>query len=276
MALFNYQFVEYLAKELNIEEKKIESVLGHFMVPKGKNIAVKNVNEQKVEKKEENTKKPLKLESRDTETIHYCENIQRGKQYACGSEEMAKEKGVKNRKRATKFIEINGKKSWYCGTEKSGCYKSAKGAAEKAEQKNQVLDNVNTSAPKKSEVEIKSKVLDNSRRVKLRCKKMILNGKNIYFDPELLYVANEVTKQVYGKLSLDKKTIEDLTEDINFLDKNDIPFEEKKKNSGSEEKSASSSTESEESKSSSSLSDEENSSNSDSDSNDSDSSNDAE
>jgi len=233
MSIFTYEFVGHLSKVLEVKEEAVEKALEQFVVSKNSAASIPKNSIPKKDSSEELKPKPtkiIKLADRDTEEVHYCENIQRGKQYACGSAELAKERGVKSRKRATKFIEVNGKKSWYCGTEKSGCYKSAKGAAEKAEQKSQTESKVTSksSVPKKSEAEVKSKVLENSRRVKLGCKKIYVDGKTVYCDPELRYVACKETKKVYGKLSLDKKMIENLTpEDEEFLDKNGILFEQK-------------------------------------------------
>jgi len=175
-------------------------------------------------KSPEEIKRPKKV---GKEEIHYCERMLKGKGYTCGSEEATKERGKKARRTAKRFIEMDGKKVWVCGTEKSGCYKSFKNEACKAEARPKTI-------PEKKQLtqaEIKAKVLGKHVKTGTTYVKTIVAGEQIWYDPETGYVVNKELGKVYSKVreTPDGRVLVDLTEgDKKILDARDIPFVDKK------------------------------------------------
>ena len=123
-------------------------------------------------------------------------------------------------KNAIRSIEIGGNTHWYCGTEKSGCYKSVMEQQKKTQQQNITdLSTKTAKSKKKSNQQIDSLLdkLSTAAKNTLEFQK-IKDPKlgMIHLNAKYRFVCND-NKVVIGKLSGDK--IIDLTdEDIKILD----------------------------------------------------------
>lgn len=85
MSELNDSFVEKLAQELGVSFQKLKVSI--------KNVSGQSTNSTQPEPKPtKQPKSPKTLKSHDSETVHYCEWVPRGKGHACGSEDVAKEK----------------------------------------------------------------------------------------------------------------------------------------------------------------------------------------
>lgn len=144
---------------------------------------------------------------------------------------------------------------WYCGTEKSGCYKSALSAESKKLSKKDseglVVETNSTIKPKPiresttkptvttkpkpavTSEDIKAKVLSRIKKEKLVCLDMKLDENTITYDITYGFVVDKATSKVYGKLNEKKTTILGLEpEDMMVLDDLDIPIKSESESDG--------------------------------------------
>lgn len=152
---------------------------------------------------------------------HRCERMKRG--------------GEGCTKNAMRSIDEDGTKRWYCGTEKSGCYKSILEQQKKSQHSN-IAKTPKSSKPKKTNQQIDTLMdkLSMAQKSTLEFQR-IKNAKlgSINLNPKYRFVCND-EKVVFGKLVGDD--IARLTpEDIKLLDEKGCPYTEQKIGDDTEE-----------------------------------------
>jgi len=244
ISVFSTEFLEHLAAELGCETSDIEKAISSFgeaapapkpVKPARKRVpakakasaAKKKANSssgsasQNESESESEDSKPSASESDDEK--HTCDRVPRGKTDPCG-------KNAKNK------VDDEGSVFWYCGTERSGCYKSillaqkrqkkvaaskpkGKAPAKKAPAPKTTTKpkakKPTTNAGRKTASDTKSKSLVHkvTKRQKLDIKKVKVGGKVLWVDSQSRVLFDRATQEAYGVLAKDNKTTEPLSEE---------------------------------------------------------------
>ncbi len=162
------------------------------------------------------TLKPIKTTTPKTQK-QTCDRVPKGKTDPCG-------KGAK------RFINIDGKEMWYCGTENSGCFKTMLAESKKLDElKTLKQPKIKMTKPVDT-TNLKSKVLENINankpplhfnKIKTSDDKLIWVNK----DPreigtrKVRFVSNIDTKQIYGTYSASEGISELNDEDCAYLER---------------------------------------------------------
>lgn len=216
-SLFSKEFLHHVSTELGCEESQLIEVMDGFLVPK--EIIAKPLPpvENKVVVKTPVKKEVVIKTPPIVNEKHTCERIPRGKKDACG-------------KRAKNFIEDGEEKHWYCGTEKSGCYKTVTGAKAKVSAK--AVTSTPNHKPKKTNIpttnrgrkeasDSKSASLIHKivKQKKLEIKSVKSKGKTYWINLENRILFDRYTKEAYGVLDGDMETILPLQDsDVRWLE----------------------------------------------------------
>lgn len=246
ISIFNAEFLEHLAAELSCEVSDIEKAIASFgeappvpnpVKPDRKKVPAK---EKPLPAKgkpsastsdEENNSQNGEIESDSDGEKHTCDRIPRGKTDACG-------KSAKNR-----FEGDDGTVNWYCGTEKSGCFKSIL-LGQKRQTKLSVSksksgsnfskkDSVKAPPAKKPSTNTGRKIASNaktnsllnkvSKRQTLDIKKIKVGNKVLWVDIQSRVLFDRGTQEAYAVLAKDNKTIQPLSdENIRWLEASGI------------------------------------------------------
>ena len=166
--------------------------------------------------------KNVKSQKKGNSDVHKCDRIPRGKTEPCG-------KNAKNK------VKSDGT-HWYCGTEKSGCYKAIMNAVNKSNTKSAPKGKSKAPAPKtnagrKSSSDVKSKTLVDklSKKSVINPRKIKIGKETHYVDSETRILFDKVTKEAYGELSKDKKSVVPLSKkNIKFVEANGLKIREEK------------------------------------------------
>ena len=134
-SFFSTDFINHLAAGTNSDPADITALVSSYM--SGDFKKPERVVPSKKELPPKATQSPASKSSDDDKKTpdRHCDRIPRGKNTPCG-------------KSAKHFIEGDGVKNWYCGTENSGCYKSILGAVKR--QKKAGATSTPVSSPSKS------------------------------------------------------------------------------------------------------------------------------
>lgn len=221
MPFFTPEFYSHLAEKLNTDTETVENAISDYI--SGPKIEKKKIPTKQTSKPKQTPKKDV-IEQPEK---HTCERIPNRKIDPCG-------------KNAKKFLEDNGVKRWYCGTEKSGCYKASAGALiKKVTQTSKKPVAASSSSAKKKDKTLpeKKKISDESS------KKLVQNilksrdlhprtiknkGKRFHIIPANRILVERVKPhEAYGVLDDDDWTVLPLDDDkIRWLEANNIPIKE--------------------------------------------------
>ena len=187
------QFLHLVAKEHDIDYSTLAATYDKFIASA----------EHKKIKKTTSAKKGTPSTKGAKDENHTCERVLRGKTEPCG-------------KKAKNSVVEDEEVHWYCGTEKSGCYKCILGAANRAKVSTAKKGMERTSTKKKggnaqrlSEADIKSRALVNSvtgiKTLNIGAVRDKKTGTKYYMESTRRFLVDRNTNSVYGKLSDDKK-----------------------------------------------------------------------
>jgi len=205
-SLLSNDLIEFLSDRLKIDKQKLCDEINAFLEKGFK----KNFEQ-------EQHSQSFSTSQDDDEKSHYCVRTLRGKKESCG--------------KVAKFCIIDGTtKKWYCGTEKSGCYKIMSGSKqttspntltpqpppEKVKVKRQPLKDKMTQDTVKTDVLKKAIAKIN----KISVKKIDFHGETKWMDPTTrILFDKDNNDQAYGKLNTDGKTVDSLSsDDIRWLE----------------------------------------------------------
>lgn len=227
--IFTQQFLEHVSSYLSVDTHDLKEAIDNYLVE----------TEEVEEVKKKPAPKAKPKASPKSKVGHTCERIPRGpNKDVCG-------KPAKN-----SVDEGDGKLHWYCGTEKSGCYKCILG-----QMSRQTKSTPPKATPKAKKapgkkpttLEGKKKLADENtkelikktiKRQKLTLKKRSVGGKSVYMDNQTRVLVDRATQEAYGKLAKDNETIKSLEdEDIRWLEASGISVRQKEESSESEEES---------------------------------------
>jgi hypothetical protein len=233
MSLFGAALADHLAETLNISVSDATDSLNSFLSPdeiehfpnkNGKKVPTKS-NAKVPEKKE--VKKPAAKNTKEVPVKgkpaekHTCARIKRGQADPCG-------------KNATKFIGTGKQQKWFCGTEKAGCYLAELNAEAKKNIDKKAIDaNVsktksstqnntkNSTAVSKKTNEERKVISDNKSKSlvrdilgKLDVNKRTIGGKVLYIERTKRLLYDFETKEFYGMLDEDNKTVLPIPDDL--------------------------------------------------------------
>jgi len=187
------KFLHLVAKEHDIDYSTLAATYDKFIASA----------EHKKIKKTTSTKKGTPSTKGAKDANHTCERVLRGKTEPCG-------------KKAKNSVVEDEEVHWYCGTEKSGCYKCVLGAANRAKVSTAKKGMERASTKKKggnaqrlSEADIKSRALVNSvtgmKTLNIGAVRDKKTGTKYYMESTRRFLVDRNTNSVYGKLSDDKK-----------------------------------------------------------------------
>lgn len=233
---FSSDLLEHMSAELGCNVEDITNAFKTFILPAEESKVVEPKKKNIPSKTSESRGKKVQSKIKNFgDEKHTCARIpvrKNGEKGPCG-------KNAKNQ------VEIDGKMVWYCGTEKSGCYKSILGALKRNEKTSDhdEEDEGNVSvkkAPKgknltdnKSTSDSKAKSLINSvvSSKKIMPRKMRIGDNVIYVDHESKVVFDRETQEAYGILGKDNKikSLDDKT--IRWLEASDIKIRSGKESS---------------------------------------------
>jgi hypothetical protein len=206
--IFSDMFVIHLATELNVSQCEVNNAINSFLIPIVQNlnepvsISKKVIPPRKCSEKKESVKTPVL-------TINTCERKPRGKSENCG----------KTAKMSIKSED--GVERWYCGTEKSGCFKSIKSSVKRQAKvvplKTPLVTNVNkppTLKDKKDFTDVKSRSLLNSvlQKKDLILRSIMVKNEKLWVDHSTRILFDKKTQEAYGILDKDNETILNLTD----------------------------------------------------------------
>lgn len=180
--------IDKWAEALGVEGETLESII--IEENEGFCFKVETTKESLKETPKEaktvaNCKKPVKKQTA-TNANHTCERVPRGKTEMCG-------------KNAKKFITKDGETHWYCGSEKSGCYKAALGAV----QRNTTPKKVVKSSVAKEQT-LLDKIMEKKNFV---VTKVVVDGKTLYMNTDNRVLFNSETSKAYGRLDDNDKIV---------------------------------------------------------------------
>nr|QBK86567.1 MAG: uncharacterized protein LCMAC102_03620 [Marseillevirus LCMAC102] len=190
--MFSINFIKHLADKLNTTPLKVSKIINSFSDPQQKQLPKKSPDDK-----------------------HYCERIPRKKSELCG-------KAAKN------SVCEDGETHWYCGTEKTGCYKSILGSANR--QVKAAASKSSTLKDKKSVADVKSQNLVHSVTATkgIDIKSINFNGKKLWINHATKILFDRVTREAYGVLGATKiKPLED--EQIRWLETSGMKIRQDKK-----------------------------------------------
>lgn len=250
--VFSIDLLEHIATELNCDVKDVSAAVESFFTPDEEPEVVtpkkKKLPAKTAEKTPTKGKPKAQIKKSSDDGPHTCERIpvrKNGDSSLCG-------------KNAKNHAEIDGETKWYCGTEKSGCYKSILGAIKRNEKTSDPEDDdeespppkksktpavkpkVQTKAPvakgknlasNKTSSDSKAKSLINSvtSTKALSVKKVKIGEKTIYVDHASRVVIDRSTEEAYGLLAKDNKTIKPLDDKtVRWLEASNIKVRSEK------------------------------------------------
>ena len=217
--IFSMDFIGRLANELGIPQSKLLNAIESCSSKSFPEPAPVEPSQKTVPNKATKTTKVKTIQNNEK---HTCERIPRAKTEPCG-------------KNASRFIEIDGEKHWYCGTEKSACFKSILTAQNRVTKS--TASKVPSSAPKggaktnvdrAKESDIKSKSLADkiTKKRKFNPVKTTIGKEIHYVDRETKIAFDRTTKEAYG-LFKDGKIVELEDAQIRILEANNSLIREK-------------------------------------------------
>lgn len=253
--VFSNDLLEHIATELNCDVKDVSAAVESFFVPSEEPEVVtpkkKKLPAKSADKAPSKVKPKAQIKKFSDDGPHTCDRIpvrKNGDSSRCG-------KNAKNQ------AEIEGEIKWYCGTEKSGCYKSILGAIKRNEKISDPEDDEDeeTSPPPKAKgkapaakskapakapatkgknlasnktsSDSKAKSLINSvtSTKALSAKKVKIGNKTIYVDHASRVVIDRDTEEAYGLLAKDNKTIKPLDDKtVRWLEASNIKVRSEK------------------------------------------------
>lgn len=231
---FNPELVKYLSVEFGSTEEKLCAVINNF---RPEAISSKKIEKQNIPQRDGSinssipSKKTLAAVTKKTSKTgvikHACERIPKGKSDPCG-------------KPSKRTLMIGDVERWYCGTEKSGCFKPSLAESKKLTNvtNEEKIKKKKTEKVSLSASEVKAKVLKPKEPLQFRPLKLD-NGKTVVFNKTYKYLLNKDTNEVYGKLTK-TQDVDALTKDDEaILESYDVAFSQTNKNNVSSESNSS-------------------------------------
>lgn len=252
MASFKKIISGYVAKKCDLDTQKVETTITKALSTGDDGEKIHNIITEALDEKfdiesDEVISKFFKMKLKDFNSYgttpkkntnndgekHTCVRVKRGQTEPCG-------KNAKN--------EYDGQ--WYCGTEKSGCYKCIIGAAarksandnpsikrtsgsSKTSKSTGTLEDRKKNAAKKSQTLIQK--VNESRILNIR-KVEMSNGKSVFMEEETRILFNPKTKEAYGKLNKKQTEIKKLSdENIRWLEANNHSIKQEESDDESED-----------------------------------------
>ncbi len=242
LSVFGDYFIKYTALKSSNTFEGVKTSFGNFS-EKSSNIPIAHKIEKvnkSVVKKTPSVKRTASLE---TKPVAKTQRVVKEKHTCCRLPRNSTEKCGKNAK--NKVINDVGEEVWYCGTEKSGCYKIIHAAMNRIKTK--PID-VKIPAPKKATSSaaptLKSnKVVSKKNTVKLvntvvkreglNLRFMDIDGERIHYHPESRIAFYKETQEAYGLLQ-DEKIVDFDDKALRFIEANNLTVCEKKTTNASE------------------------------------------
>lgn len=226
--LFDAGLIRHLANTFEVTEEAVIAALNTFcpeVVKVKKQVLPPRDNSSNssipapVELKKEKVKAPPKTTGKKSN--HTCCRLKKGSVDPCG-------------KPSKRSVTVDGEEKWYCGTERSGCFKIMMATAQKFETK-KVDQSLKSQAVKTDPAKVKTKVLDIiSKGEKITFSKTRHGEGHIYRNKETNFVSNQETNKVIGKFDKALKKVVPLKEeDYAELEKYSLDFERPKDESSS-------------------------------------------
>ena len=197
-------YLKEWSKALDVSESSLSKTLNPVIVFTLEDEPTKKVSEPVAKKNESQEVK--------SDEVHICERVPRGKKDKCG-------------KKAKMSICSQGKTHWYCGSEKSGCYKSAKNALNVVDS---VVNKVKTqpNKEKKTVEEIKKQTLLDkvTEKKNFTTSKVLVDGKELHICTANRVLFNAADSKAYGVLSDTDKVMALGDKEKRWLDANGLTF----------------------------------------------------
>lgn len=227
--MFSDDFIQYLIDSLELDRSVSEIkdiVNGYFVDEAPKTKPAKSLKKKSKDDEEEDIELPKRKEVSSSKTSKssvqsskkVCERVKRGKSEPCGV------------KATNSIVDEKGVEHWYCGSEKTGCYKCMLGQEKKV--KNKKVDKqiiAEKSETKKTVSSVKKpNILDavaakqhtvNPKKYQTKTNGIVFleMEQRILFDPE--------TREAYGCLDDDNDTILPLTKkQLGWLEVHNLPI----------------------------------------------------
>ena len=217
--MYTPKFLKHIANEVNCDVKELENAIESFSLTSDEPIV---------------SSKKEKSKTKSAEKDHTCERIPRGKTDPCG-------KKAKN----------NADGHWYCGTEKSGCYKSILGALTRKTKADAAKPLATTTRGPKKKPTLKEKkknadaksqnLIDRViKRKKLQLKKITVGGKVRWIEHNRRILIDRATNEAYGELSKKNKIVPLSDKNVRFLESSNISIrkDDSEETTGSKKKAA--------------------------------------
>lgn len=226
MSLFGVALADYLAEKLNTSVEDVTDALNSFSDNFDTAPTVKPSSKKATEQKAKpppkgDTKKATstKSTSKTNTQKHACERIKRGQTEPCG-------------KNASRSIGTGKNEHWFCGSDKSGCYRAelneqAKKSLQEKNTKSNTSQKTNarkedtkpqgkgkTNEERKAIADNKSKSLIHSLLKDIDIDKKKVNGELLYVERTKRALYDREKDEFYGILDKDGETILPLTDSV--------------------------------------------------------------
>lgn len=224
--MFSDNFLQYLIDTLQLENsiEELRDVIEGYNKELPKKAAPKDSKKSRPsERDEEEVKLPKRKEVPKPASKKLCERIQRGKTEPCG------------KKATNSIIDPKGVEHWYCGSEKTGCYKCMLGQDKKAKNKKMDREIIEEKArpaktTKTTSTTKKTSILDTiaSKQQVINPKKyQTASGKTVFLEMSQRILFDPDTKEAYASLDDDNDTISPLSKkQLGWLEVHNIPVKD--------------------------------------------------